>query len=73
MQTSIPGPELAPAAAQLLDVLRTTPSRLRMNELATATGLSVASVGTSLRVLERRGQARYASGCWTITDRARAL
>lgn len=73
MQTPTSPADLAPAAAQLLAVLRAAPARLRMNELATATGMSVAGVGTSLRSLERRGVARYAAGCWTVTDRTRAL
>jgi DNA-binding IclR family transcriptional regulator len=46
-----------------------TDHRLRLNDLASATGLPTGHVGRHLRTLERDRLARYASGAWEPTLR----
>jgi DNA-binding IclR family transcriptional regulator len=46
-----------------------TETRLRLNDLSSATGLPTGHVGRHLRTLERDRLVRYASGAWEPTTR----
>ena len=67
---SLPAP-LGDEAASVLSVLAAAgeDTGVKLNALATATGLPTGHVGRHLRTLERERLARYAAGAWQPTNR----
>ncbi|MCW3040230.1 MAG: hypothetical protein JWM31_2135 [Solirubrobacterales bacterium] len=64
----LPHPHLDEFDAQVLRVLRTGSRRLRLNEMAAATGLPVSRIATGLQTLERQGHVRFVAGRWVALE-----
>lgn len=61
------GPEVESVLSVLADGGLDT--SLKLNDLASATGLPVGHIGRHLQTLERNRMVRYASGAWLPTQR----
>lgn len=62
------GSREAATAAQVLVMLRAASQGLRLKEVSTATGLSIAQASAALVTLESRGEAQFSGGHWAAIN-----